>query len=70
MSAHHRRACVLMDRPTTAVSPTAVWGYGSPSVLISYYRLPGTLDREVAVMKESMPFGIASIPIKAAVRNM
>ena len=56
MSAHHRRACVLMDRPTTAVSPTAVWGYGSPSVLISYYRLPGTLDREVAVMKESMPF--------------
>ena len=56
MSAHHRRACALMDRPTTAVSPTAVWGYGSPSVLISYYRLPDTLDREVAVMKESMPF--------------
>lgn len=56
MSIHHRRACALMNRPTTAVSPTAVWGYGSPSVLTSYYRLPGTLDEEVAVMKASMPF--------------
>lgn len=56
MSVCHRRACALMNRPTTAVSPTAVWGYGSPSVLVSYYRLPGTLDEEVAAMKECMPF--------------
>lgn len=27
-----------------------------PSVLVSYYRLPGTLDEEVAAMKECMPF--------------
>ena len=56
MSVHHRRACELMDRPTTAVAPTAVWGYGSPSVLTSYYRETGTLDREIDVMKEAMPY--------------
>ena len=72
MSVCHRRACALMNRPTTAVSPTAVWGYGSPSVLVSYYRLPGTLDEEVAAMKEcsACRFGTASIPTRAAGRSM
>ncbi|MGE4277426.1 MAG: LuxR C-terminal-related transcriptional regulator [Lawsonibacter sp.] len=56
MSVHHRRACQLLNRPTASMSPNAAWTFGAASVLDSYHRQVGELEREVAVMKQSMPF--------------
>lgn len=56
MNKHQRRACELLDGPTTSISPDAAWTFGALSVLLCYHREAGALEREVEAMKESMPF--------------
>lgn len=56
MSRHHRRACELMTAVSTTVGGTGSWTFGSPSVLMMYYREPGTLQKIVRQMRECMPY--------------
>lgn len=56
MSLHHRRACQLLSRPTASMSPNAAWTFGAVSVLDSYHREVGGLEREVGILKQSMPY--------------
>ncbi len=56
MSAHHRRACELMDRPSYSMGNESPWTFGSPSVLMLYHRTAGALDEEMASMRECMPY--------------
>jgi LuxR family maltose regulon positive regulatory protein len=56
MSACHKRACKLMDRPTNSVSPFVPWTCGSPSVFVQYHRKKGGADLENEALKEAMPW--------------
>lgn len=56
MSAHHRRACELMNRPSSTMSPESPWTFGAPSVLMAYHRTAGDMEGETGKMRECIPY--------------
>ena len=55
MSRLHRSASTQMSRPAISIQSGGGWTFGSPSVLMMFYRAPGELERELAEMDECMP---------------
>ena len=55
MSRLHRSASRQMSRPAVTLRNSGSWTFGSPSVLMMYYRAPGGLGKELAEMYECMP---------------
>ena len=55
MSARHRQANALLQRPTRLFGPESPWTLGCPSVLFMFHRTPGRLDEELADMDECLP---------------
>ena len=55
MSRLHRSASAQMSRPAISIRSGGGWTFGSPSVLMMFYRAPGELERELAEMDECMP---------------
>ena len=55
MSRLHRSASVQMSRPAISIHKSGGWTFGSPSVLMMFYRAPGELRSELAEMDECMP---------------
>ena len=55
MGRMHRRAAALLHRPAISIQSGGGWTFGSPSVLMMFYRAPGELQSELAEMDECMP---------------
>ncbi len=55
MSRLHRSASAQMSRPAISIQRSGGWTFGSPSVLMMFYRAPGELSKELAEMDECMP---------------
>ena len=55
MSRLHRSASSQMSRLAISVQNSGGWTFGSPSVLMMFYRAPGELQSELAEMDECMP---------------
>ena len=55
MSRLHRSASAQMSRPAISIHKSGGWTFGSPSVLMMFYRAPGELESELNEMDESMP---------------
>ena len=55
MSRLHRSASSQMSRPAISIHKKGGWTFGSPSVLMMFYREPGALENELAQMDECMP---------------
>ena len=55
MSRLHRSASAQMSRPAISIRSSGGWTFGSPSVLMMFYRAPGELAGELAEMTECMP---------------
>ena len=55
MSQLHRSASRQMSRPAVTIQAGSSWTFGSPSVLMMYYRAPGELQKETREMHECMP---------------
>ncbi len=55
MSRLHRSAAAQMSRPAVSIHNSGGWTFGSPSVLMMFYRAPGELESELAEMDECMP---------------
>ena len=55
MSCLHRSASAQMSRPAISIQNSGGWTFGSPSVLMMFYRAPGELQSELAEMDECMP---------------
>ena len=55
MSRLHRSASAQMSRPAISIRNNGGWTFGSPSVLMMFYRAPGDLECELAEMDECMP---------------
>lgn len=55
MSRLHRSASEQMSHPAISIQNTGGWTFGSPSVLMMFYRGPGELAGELAEMDECMP---------------
>lgn len=55
MSELHRSASCQMSRPAVTIQAGSSWTFGSPSVLMMYYRAPGELQKETHEMHECMP---------------
>ena len=55
MSRLHRSASSQMSRLAISIQNSGGWTFGSPSVLMMFYRAPGELQRELAEMDECMP---------------
>lgn len=55
MSRLHRSASVQMSRPAISIQSSGGWTFGSPSVLMMFYRAPGELESELTEMDECMP---------------
>ena len=55
MSRLHRSASAQMSRPAISIRSSGGWTFGSPSVLMMFYRAPGELQSELAEMDECMP---------------
>lgn len=55
MSRLHRSASRQMSRPAISIQNRGGWTFGSPSVLLMFYRKPGDLASELLEMKECMP---------------
>ena len=55
MSRLHRSASSQMSRLAISIQNRGGWTFGSPSVLMMFYRAPGELQRELAEMNECMP---------------
>ena len=55
MSRLHRSASAQMSRPAISIQSSGGWTFGSPSVLMMFYRGPGELEGELAEMDECMP---------------
>ncbi|MGN1019718.1 MAG: LuxR C-terminal-related transcriptional regulator [Aristaeellaceae bacterium] len=55
MSRLHRSASAQMSRPAISIHNQGGWTFGSPSVLMMFYRAPGELQSELAEMDECMP---------------
>ena len=56
MSVHHRRACELLSRPSYSMGNESPWTFGCPSILMTYHRTPGSMDKETAEMRECIPY--------------
>ena len=55
MSRLHRNASAQMSRPAVSIQNSGGWTFGSPSVLMMFYRAPGELQSELNEMDECMP---------------
>lgn len=55
MSRLHRSASAQMSRPAISIDKNGGWTFGSPSVLMMFYRGAGELQRELAEMDDCMP---------------
>ena len=55
MSRLHRSASSQMSRPAISIHKSGGWTFGSPSVLMMFYRALGELAGELAEMDECMP---------------
>ncbi len=55
MSRLHRSASAQMSRPAISIQSSGGWTFGSPSVLMMFYRASGELQNELAEMDECMP---------------
>ena len=55
MSRLHRSASEQMSRPAISIQSSGGWTFGSPSVLMMFYRAPGALESALAEMDECMP---------------
>ncbi len=55
MSRLHRSASTQMSRPAISIRNSGGWTFGSPSVLMMFYRAPGELQSELVEMDECMP---------------
>ena len=55
MSELHRSASRQMSRSAVTIQAGSSWTFGSPSVLMMYYRAPGELQKETREMHECMP---------------
>ena len=55
MSRLHRSASSQMSRLAISIQKSGGWTFGSPSVLMMFYRAPGELQSELAEMDECMP---------------
>ena len=55
MSRLHRSASAQMSRLAISIQNSGGWTFGSPSVLMMFYRAPGELESELAEMDECMP---------------
>ena len=55
MSRLHRSASAQMSRPAISIRSSGGWTFGSPSVLMMFYRAPGELESELTEMDECMP---------------
>ena len=55
MSRLHRSASAQMSRPAISIQSSGGWTFGSPSVLMMFYRAPGALEGALAEMDECMP---------------
>ena len=55
MSRLHRSASAQMSRPAISIQSGGGWTFGSPSVLMMFYRAPGELESELLEMDECMP---------------
>lgn len=55
MSRLHRSASSQMSRPAISIHKHGGWTFGSPSVLMMFYRESGALEKELAEMDECMP---------------
>ena len=55
MSRLHRSASSQMSRLAISIQNSGGWTFGSPSVLMMFYRAPGELQNELAEMDECMP---------------
>ena len=55
MSRLHISASAQMSRPAISIQKSGGWTFGSPSVLMMFYRAPGELQSELAEMDECMP---------------
>ena len=55
MSELQRSASRQMSRPAVTIQAGSSWTFGSPSVLMMYYRAPGELQKETHEMHECMP---------------
>ena len=55
MSRLHRSASSQMSRPAISIQNSGGWAFGSPSVLMMFYRAPGELQSELAELDECMP---------------
>ena len=55
MSRLHRSASAQMSRPAISIQNSGGWTFGSPSVLMMFYRAPRELESELAEMDECMP---------------
>ena len=55
MSRLHRSASEQMTRPAISITNKGGWTFGSPSVLMMFYRQPGELEKELSEMDECMP---------------
>ena len=55
MSRLHRSASRQMSRPAISIQSGGGWTFGSPSVLMMFYRGAGELESELAEMDECMP---------------
>lgn len=55
MSRLHRSASRQMSRPAISIQNSGGWTFGSPSVLMMFYRVPGELAQELSEMDECMP---------------
>lgn len=55
MSRLHRSASAQMTRRAISIRNDGGWTFGSPSVMMMFYRAPGELENELAEMDECMP---------------
>ncbi len=55
MSRLHRSASAKMSHQAISIRNSGGWTFGSPSVLMMFYRAPGKLASELAEMDECMP---------------
>jgi LuxR family maltose regulon positive regulatory protein len=55
MSARHRKAWELMERPTGVYAAHSTWSMGCPSALYMFHRKPGGLEDEAELMRTCMP---------------
>ena len=55
MSRLHRSASSQMSHPAISIQKSGGWTFGSPSVLMMFYRGPGELEQELAEMDDCMP---------------